>query len=228
MCLILVKEKGVKLTDRFYDYITKSWRSNNDGGGFAQRKKNGASIFIKKGIETPDEMINRLDKMKIAKEDELIVHLRMCTHGSNTKDNTHPFIIKNEGEMIAEVGEKTLMEESFIKSIAFFHNGCISAFGSSKIPEEKLWSDTRLYAQYVLAQQAEIKGKKITGAEILYNIKKEQYQTQDSFNKHLAPVMGGYQKFALLSTQYGVLLIGDYYTDTLGFKHSNKSGIGYE
>jgi len=215
MCLILVKQKGIKFNDKIFDYISQSWKSNSDGGGFAKRRKNDNSILIRKGFKNSEDMITTLDRLKIAKDDEVVMHMRFATHGSKGVANMHPFIIRDSGELIAEPSETCVSN-----SIAFFHNGVMSGFTSSKEPGESDWSDTRIYAKHVLAKSLE----GFTGAQYLYEIKKTQFPTPEEFNKHLNVVTGG-NKFALLSSKYGVLLCGDFIKDSYGIMHSSHGVI---
>jgi predicted glutamine amidotransferase len=219
MCLIISKPKGVKLDDEFFRLLKSGWAGNGDGGGLAKRVKNSGTIFVAKGFVNFEDMAERIEKLKVNKDDELIVHMRIRTHGTISPENTHPFIIKNEGKMIDNI-----KEESFTKAVAFFHNGMISGFRESKVLEEKDWSDTRLYAKYVLANTIKNKEEAITGANLLYLIKRDQHQSSKEFNEAINPIVG-HQKFAFLSTQYGLLLVGDHYQNTKGYFLSNKYSI---
>jgi len=104
MCLILIAENISDITDNVN--LLDAWRSNSDGAGIAYLK-NG-EIRVKKGLMNYKSFSIAVDR--IPKKCPIAIHLRLATHGSVSRDNCHPFPVRDHYLM---------------------HNGVITALGKS-------------------------------------------------------------------------------------------------
>ena len=105
MCVIIVKPKGKKLT---VNEIEKAWDRNPDGGGIVYRDNNRYIVF-----KTLDKDRYLKYFKKHYREDlNILMHMRIKTHGDISIKNTHPFKTRNAGY--------------------FAHNGIITPEGSNK------------------------------------------------------------------------------------------------
>jgi len=113
MCIIVFKPKGIKLPDE--SILRRCYQNNSDGVGIAIQKDN--AITIKKFLKW--KTFNKYQKRNARKEDNVIYHFRIATHGQINLENTHPFIItRNQKEIDSDfiTTEKTILA----------HNGIIS------------------------------------------------------------------------------------------------------
>lgn len=95
MCLIIVKPLGTPMTDDILKVAKGASRNNRDGFGYALKSEahKESSLYLDKGYMDVDNMISAIEKLKIDENDELMIHLRMATHGKVMPKNTHPFIV---------------------------------------------------------------------------------------------------------------------------------------
>lgn len=118
MCIIIHKPKNSRLSDK---QIKQAWRSNPDGAGFCVRTKD--SWLVGKGYMTLTQYMTALEKYR---DKELLLHLRIATHGTISADMTHPFLGDDHSYPILA------------------HNGVVSNWG------DKTESDTyQLYHQVI-------------------------------------------------------------------------------
>lgn len=126
MCIIVAKNKGVKLPSR--DTLRECFKNNKDGAGLMY-VKNG-KVIIDKGFMTFEDLNRKIKSLKREFKSDLtnkaiVFHFRIGTHGQNDKATTHPFPISNKFE--------DLRATHFETDIAMAHNGIISAYNYDKI-----------------------------------------------------------------------------------------------
>lgn len=94
MCVICVKSKGVKFPDN--DTLTAMWNTNPDGAGF-MFPENG-KVRIIKGLMKYSDFIKKLNETREKYGDDIpyILHFRIGTSGGNIPQNTHPFAITGD------------------------------------------------------------------------------------------------------------------------------------
>jgi len=113
MCIIVFKPKGIELPDE--NILRRCYQNNNDGVGIAIQRDN--IITIKKSLKW--KTFNKYQKRNARKEDNIIYHFRIATHGQINLQNTHPFIITRKGK---EIDSDFITTEKPILA----HNGIIS------------------------------------------------------------------------------------------------------
>jgi hypothetical protein len=105
MCVIVYKPVGKTIS---HEEIRKMWARNKDGLGFIGKKDDKSKWFFQKGIMNLDEAIEVLSDY-LLEEAELVVHFRLQSRGSISREMTHPFDWGNS------------VEQRFL-----FHNGTIN------------------------------------------------------------------------------------------------------
>lgn len=113
MCVIIHKPKGVKLKTKI---LKKAWNYNPDGSGFAVRKDH-TGFTVRKGFMEFDKFIKAYNNATDQGQ-EAIIHFRIATHGTVIPSNCHPF---HNGD----------------QSLIMFHNGVVSAYGSTDLSDTK-------------------------------------------------------------------------------------------
>lgn len=127
MCIITIKDKGVKLPD---ENILKTMFDNNpDGAGFMYAK--GGKVVIKKGFMTYESLKAELDKICNITDISLVLHFRIATSGKIDEGTTHPFPIEKKKKLLKKLNCET--------DIGVVHNGIIP------IKTNKNMSDTMQY-----------------------------------------------------------------------------------
>ena len=97
MCIAIVKNKNVDLPNK--DILEICFKNNPDGAGFAYCRNN--NIYIKKGFFTFNGFYNALKSVNIQKDESVLIHFRVATHGKINIENCHPFpIIDKFSKMI--------------------------------------------------------------------------------------------------------------------------------
>lgn len=203
MCLIIVAPKG---TDKFSEFLLKAIKAgangNGDGMGFAYKRAEESKVFIDKGYEEVDFMIETLDKLKLKPEDELIIHFRIKTHGKRNATNMHPFIISAQLDIINT-------EKGSTDNGVLMHNGVFSSFGSWNSDYSDTWHFTNEF---------------MSVPEIQNLLKRDSFQFEYCFEKIISS-----NKVAYLFGDTGIITIGKFITDE-GYKFSNsgyQSNWGY-
>lgn len=138
MCLIAIAPKGTdKYREMFLDGLKTSFKTNNHGCGYAVKRHADNGIFYKKGIYDIDTLINDLKALDLSKDDELIVHLRRVSSGSNNARSTHPFVLSQVDSSIDDLGPCRTFNS------VFFHNGHFKDY----IDDTKNFSDTYMFTK---------------------------------------------------------------------------------
>lgn len=134
MCIIIVKEKGVKLPD---EKILKScFVKNPDGSGFMYN--DGKNVVINKGFMTFTSLKNALDQIENSTSKTIIIHMRIATSGNVDGKTCHPFPVNGTAKNIDSLRCKT--------SIGFAHNGILREFEYGEN-----YSDTQNYVKDYLS-----------------------------------------------------------------------------
>lgn len=122
MCIIVSKEKGVKLPTK--KILENCFNRNSDGAGFMYVKNN--QVMIDKGYMTFEDFYKRLKELKKEfgndlTDKALVMHFRIGTHGNNDKETTHPFPISSN--------ENELRKLKTTTNVGMAHNGIIPYYG---------------------------------------------------------------------------------------------------
>lgn len=128
MCIAIVKPRGATIPK---ENLEECFRINDDGAGFAVWVKvgNRYTVEVRKGFFTFDDFWAAWSKY--GPEYKALLHFRISTHGGISKDNCHPFLVKN--------GDRTM---------AVIHNGVLGAF--TRLTDTTK-SDTRAFVETVIA-----------------------------------------------------------------------------
>ena len=114
MCIIAYKPKGIKLPKE--KILKNCWYNNTDGTGIAIQRD--GKITIKKFMKA--EPFFAYAKQNVRKQDNVIYHFRIATHGSIELKNAHPFIITKDWKEMDET-------QSVTTKNVLAHNGIITS-----------------------------------------------------------------------------------------------------
>ena len=89
MCIAIIKNKNIELPSE--DILRICFNNNPDGAGFVLNR-NGVN-YIYKGYFTFDGFLKALKLVSPLKEESLMIHFRVATHGKINIENCHPFPI---------------------------------------------------------------------------------------------------------------------------------------
>lgn len=130
MCVICVKEKGVKMPSD--EIIRKMWNKNPDGAGYMIAKR--GYVFIRKGFMKLTDFMSAIKQENITDDDAVVMHFRIATQGGVNKEMTHPFALSHN---LADMKILNAMAD-----IGIAHNGIIQITTDFK---NKEYSDTALF-----------------------------------------------------------------------------------
>lgn len=134
MCVIVVKPSGIDMPSK--ETLENCFRRNSDGSGYMFVENN--QVHIKKGYMTFNDFYENVmaDYNRMGgKQNCFVMHFRIGTQGSNSKELTHPYpVSKNLDEL--------KMTESYTR-IGMAHNGIISL--TSRRDEKVDRNDTMAY-----------------------------------------------------------------------------------
>lgn len=123
MCIAILNKTGIISKDAFKN----SWENNYDGAGFAY--SDGNKIFVHKDNKGYESFYKMYAKhRKKFPQQTFLVHFRISTHGTVTKDNLHPFVIND--------------------NVALIHNGMVDLKGHDRMDKR---SDTRFLCEEILS-----------------------------------------------------------------------------
>ena len=147
MCIAIYKMCGNELPTK--ERLQNCFNANGDGAGFSYSYK--GTVYTYKGYFSFDKFYNKLmecDRKYNLKEQGVLIHCRIKTHGELNASNTHPFALtSNEHKLKA----------TFSKSrFSVVHNG-VSIVTSDASKKEKL-SDTALFVRDYLSKIATYDG----------------------------------------------------------------------
>lgn len=124
MCIAILNVQGTLPKEA----IINSWENNYHGAGFAY--SDGTRIVVVKEDKDKDKFYKAYAKHRKKNVDaKFLIHFRISTHGTITKDNLHPFVINND--------------------VALIHNGMVDFF-DHKASDKR--SDTRYLCEEFLAK----------------------------------------------------------------------------
>lgn len=196
MCIICVKDKGVKMPTK--EIFETMFRNNPDGSGLAYSTTTGETV-IKKGFmdfKSFYKGIKLLQKEIDTLNTPMIFHFRIGTAGTNSKGLTHPFPLG--------VGYKEMKKTNLITSKgAMFHNGMLHDFESKDIDLYDV-NDSMIFTKTVINQ-----------------LPNDWYNNKHL--KYMLKVLIGTNKLAFLINGK-ITLIGKFINDTeTGLKFSNTT-----
>ena len=123
LCIIASVPSGAQITE---DQLSEMWNRNSDGGGVAYFV-NG-EIQVEKDMKKESFIKTVLDVQTKYGDRDILVHMRIATHGAICLDNTHPF----------QVNSNTVMAHNGILPDAFIP------------PAKSELSDTRFFIEYFM------------------------------------------------------------------------------
>lgn len=91
MCVAIIKKSGVDLPSE--EILKICFKNNPHGAGFALFRNN--LIYIHKGFFTFDGFMKEIKNVSPTKEETMLIHFRVATHGKINIENCHPFPIVN-------------------------------------------------------------------------------------------------------------------------------------
>ena len=123
MCIIASVPAGALLTE---DMLSEMWTRNPDGGGISYFKDN--EIVTEKSMDRKKFIAKVLDIQSEYGDRDILVHMRIATHGKICLENNHPF----------QVNKTTVMAHNGIMPDAFIP------------PAKSELSDTRFFIEYFM------------------------------------------------------------------------------
>lgn len=193
MCIIAHSPVGKPIPSE--QYRKNMFDHNDDGAGFAYIKD--GVVHWEKGFMNFvnfEEALERVSSTVDLTQCDIVMHFRIGTHGGNTPQNTHPFIVSNDYEDMRKLTGKT-------KKTILFHNGIINSVEvPNKVSDTMAWIHERLY--YLMAYDRNCINNPLIQDMILKDI--------------------GSSKLALVSGK-GVLRLGSFIEGNDGCFYSNST-----
>lgn len=196
MCIIVVKDKNKPLPKK--EYLMNCFENNPDGAGFMYLNHN--RVIIDKGYMTYEAFEKRYKKLckKFNNFEDLplIMHFRIGTSSSNSKENTHPYPISDD---------KRDLHKTYLKtSLGVVHNGIIHEYNPSK--KERDVNDTQKFIM-----------------EYLYPLYKNwsTFYKNEHILKGIELITDS--KFAFLDKYGKIKLVGEFEKDEDGILYSNNN-----
>lgn len=135
MCIIVVKDKKTELPKE--EYLKNCFENNPDGAGFMYTKHN--KVIVDKGYMTYSKFLKRYKKLckkfNNFENKALIMHFRIGTAGTNSKENTHPYTMTDSISQLHKTYIKT--------DLGMVHNGIISDYNPSEAEKKMDINDTQ-------------------------------------------------------------------------------------
>ena len=147
MCIAIYSKRGNELPTK--DILNRCYIQNPDGAGFAY-SYNGC-VHIHKGFFNFEKFYDALtecDQAYNLKEQGVLLHFRIKTHGKLNAGNCHPFPLTHK--------EKKLKACSVKSEYAIVHNGIISCCAQEAKGSDL--SDTALFVKDYLSRIAAFQG----------------------------------------------------------------------
>lgn len=195
MCIIAIKPIGKDLMNK--EIIQTMCTNNPHGNGFSYA--DNGKVIIKKGYMNFESFYTALNEIPNIKDKNVVLHMRITTHGSTSPQNCHPFPLSNRMSHLKATHIKT--------DVAIIHNGIISSVEEDKKND---LSDTMVYVKNVLYPRYRANNSFMDSEEIREEIKKEIKS-----------------KMVIMKSDGSYHLIGDFITED-GYIYSNYSYINYE
>lgn len=193
MCIIVAKEKGVKLPSKS---VLKTCFDNNEDGAGIMYVQDG-KVVIDKGYMNFNDFYKRIQKLKKRLNSDLtdkaiVFHFRIGTSGENDKKTTHPFPISKNSEDLRKTYFKT--------DLGVAHNGIISNYVYGKD-----LSDTQNFVIDFISVFKELDKKFFLNESVMKLIEKEANS-----------------KLCFLDNKENIYYIGEFKEED-GVKYSNNS-----
>lgn len=199
MCIIVAKDKNSKLPRE--SYLKNCFDNNPDGAGFMYTS-NG-EVVIDKGYMTYQSFLKRYKKLckryNDFKNKALVMHFRIGTAGANSRENTHPYAVTFDKDILHKTYYRT--------TLGVAHNGIISQYNPPK--EDKTTNDTQNFITKYLYP--------------IYKNYRKFYKNKyimDGIEKITT------SKFAFLDKCDNIYLVGKFEEDE-GVKYSNSNYLPY-
>lgn len=159
MCVIIYKPKGVAMPSQ--KELKAAFAHNSDGAGFAYFLPDNR-VQIVKGLMTFAALEKALKRHSGAiKDNALVIHMRITTHGGTSQGLTHPFPVSSDPQEMHKIDN--------VADTVVFHNGIIS------IKPREGQSDTTEYILSVMSVLREKDPKFAENAAIRYMIETDIY-----------------------------------------------------
>lgn len=196
MCIIVVKDKFNPLPKE--EYLKNCFDNNPDGAGFMYTKQ--GKVIIDKGYMNYKSFLKQYNKLCRKFNDfenkSLIMHFRIGTAGSNSKENTHPYPVTDSISQLHKTYIKT--------DLGMAHNGIIHDYNPTKKEKKLDINDTQNFIiKYVYP---------------LYSHYKDFYKNEYIMSG-LNDITGS--RLAFLDKNDIITLVGEFEEDEEGIKYSN-------
>lgn len=147
MCIAIYKLSGIELPSR--ERLQNCFRENPNGCGFSYSYK--GAVYTYKGFFSFDKFYNKLmecDRKYNLKEQSVLIHYRISTHGLTNAANCHPFALTSNEHKL---------KSTFTKSkYSVIHNGICKV--TSTASKKETFSDTALFVRDYLSKIATYDG----------------------------------------------------------------------
>lgn len=202
MCIIVAKDKMTKLPKD--EYLKNCFTNNPDGAGFMY-VDNSNQVVIDKGYMTYKSFHKRYKKLCRKYNDfvnkSLVMHFRIGTAGANSRENTHPYPVHYDKEVLHKTYYKT--------SLGMAHNGIIRDYNPPT--GDKTTNDTQNFImKYVYP---------------LYKHYRKFYKNKYIMDG-LEDITGS--KLAFLDKCDNIYLVGTFEKDENGVQYSNGNYKPYD
>lgn len=200
MCIIVAKDKWHDLPRK--EYLKNCFNNNSDGAGFMY--VDNGKVIIDKGYMTYknfEKHYNKLcNKYNNFENKSLVMHFRIGTAGANSQENTHPYPITNDKEI--------LHKRYYETDLGMAHNGIISQYNPAH--DDKTTNDTQNFVMNYVAP--------------LHEHYKDFYKNE-YIMAGLEDITSS--KLAFLDKYDNIYLVGTFVSDTDGIKYSNSNYLPY-
>ena len=202
MCIIVAKDKFTKLPKE--EYLKNCFENNPDGAGFMYVDSTN-NVVIDKGYMTYKSFLKRYKKLCRKYNDfmnkGLVMHFRIGTAGANSRENTHPYPITYDKDILHKTYYRT--------KLGMAHNGIISQYNPAS--HDKTTNDTQNFI-----------------IKYLYPLYKHypKFYKNKYIMEGLEDITGS--KLAFLDKYDNIYLVGKFEEDSEGVKYSNSNYLPYE
>ena len=208
MCLISIAPEGTdKYSKEFIDALRHGASCNRDGSGYSILRKDAKEVTFNKGFFDIAKLLQAIENEKLTKNDILVVHHRIGTHGLKTKENCHPYCLDDPSKISGTTTNGVVS-----------HNGVLSVFtnmrefGSEGPMDVKTseFSDSYMFVKYF-----------ISVPEISSFWKRDPIYFKQLFKSFLEG-----NRVAFLTPE-GLFLSGDFVKQEGGYLHSHGGYCSY-
>lgn len=216
MCLIIHKPAAVTFTD---DWLRDFYSKNRDGYGFMYAVD--GKLHIHKSLGKVERFV---ESFRERETNEMIIHLRMRTHGDIDLDNCHPYEVL------------TATEGQELGAVWMVHNGILTHGNSADTKKSDTWHYIRNYLAPILRESP----------NLLFNPSFQKLITSDIGGSNKFAFMTSSGKSVILNKSAGVEWMGawmsntyawdahkagavkSYFANRGGYQHAHTSGFDDE